>query len=537
MIYRVFSRISFLGRPSRLAVLVLGLVAGGLVAQSLGGCSVDSARTPLARVIDQFGYGGLSEDAIKQLARFNAAHKQAVDPKLPSFDKDVLIKGAETQRSHFRDAFMQVRRDYVRNVPDAKLIDAAIAGMQEASPEERTPDALIEAALDKMMVSLDPHSSYLNPREYKELRESNRGEFGGLGIEVTMQDGFVKVIAPIEDTPAERAGVLADDLITSIDGVSIKGKTLMQAVQLMRGKPGTVIRLTISRADEAPFDVEIIRAVIRVRSVRWRLEGDVGYVRVGKFDENVAAGIETALTDIKAQLGAGLIGVVLDLRSNPGGLLPQSVALSDAFLEDGVIVSVRGRHASRERSFEAGSGDGLGGLPIVVLINGNSASASEIVAAALQDHGRAIVMGQRSFGKGSVQTIMPLPVEGALKLTTQLYYSPSGRAIQARGIDPDIEIVPAPKKQDEQVAKDAKDAGDGKDKKPVIRYEADLPGAIAAVGEDEKHVSAALPERNCLPVGDKEDRTLGCALALLHASSTKEFLASMGLSAGQTPAM
>lgn len=534
MIYKILSRINYICRSSRLVVLALGLIAGGLVAQSLGGCSVDSTRTPLARVISQFGYSGLSQDAIRQLSRFNLAHKQTVDAKLPSLDATGSIKGAETQRSHFRDAFMQVRRDYVHKVPDAVLIDAAIKGMEDVKPGERTPDVLIEAALDKMMVSLDPHSNYLNPQEYKELRESNRGEFGGLGIEVTMQDGFVKVIAPIEDTPAEQAGIMADDLITALDGVSIKGKTLMEAVKLMRGKPGSTIRLTVSRADASPFDIEIVRAVIKVRSVRWRLEGNVGYVRVGKFDENVATGIEMALADIKEQLGGGLAGIVLDLRSNPGGLLPQSVALSDAFLKDGVIVSVRGRHPSRERSFEADTGDDLDGLPMVVLINGNSASASEIVAGALQDHGRAIIMGQRSFGKGSVQTIMPLPVEGALKLTTQLYYSPSGRAIQARGIDPDIKIILTKKKPDEQAAKGTPD---GKDKKtpvrPVIRYESDLPGALAAVGDEQKHESASLPEKNCSPVGKKEDRTLGCALALLRAGSTTEFLASFG----QTPAM
>ncbi|MHA1597524.1 MAG: S41 family peptidase [Alphaproteobacteria bacterium] len=527
---------SLLQKP-RLGILVLGIAAGAFSAQSLTGCSVDAARTPLARVIDQIGYGGLSKDAIKELTRFNVAYKQAIDPTLPNFDADGSIKGSETQRSHFRDAFMQVRRDYVRQVPDAELIDNAITGMMEAKPEQKTSDGLIEVALDKMMVSLDPHSRYLNPKEYKEMRESNRGEFGGLGIEVTMQDGYVKVIAPIQDTPAAKAGVQAGDLITHLDGVAIKGKTLGQAVQLMRGKPGTSIRLTVSRADTAPFDVDIIRAVIHVRSVKWRLEGDVGYVRVTRFDENIETGIEEALKDIKGQLGDGLVGIVLDLRSNPGGLLHQSLALSDAFLEDGVIVSVRGRHASRERSFEADSGDLIDGLPIVVLMNDNSASASEIVAGALQDHGRGIVMGQRSYGKGSVQTIMPLPVEGALKLTTQLYYSPSGRAIQARGIYPDIEIVPTPKKQDEKAAEAKPATGDEKKARPVMRHEEDMPGAIAAVGKDQKHDSASLPEKNCSPIGKKKDRTLGCALSYLHANSTKEFLASMGLRKGQIPAM
>ncbi|MBT4220148.1 MAG: S41 family peptidase [Rhodospirillaceae bacterium] len=466
-----------------------------------------------------------------------------MDSALPTFDDKNSVKGAEAQRSHFRDAFIQVRRDYVRKVPDAELIDTAIKGIREAKPEQKTPDALVEAALDKMMASLDPHSGYLNPQEYKELRESNRGEFGGLGIEVRMQDGFVKVVTPIEDTPAARAGLKSGDLITHLDGVAIKGKTLMQAVKLMRGKPGTDILLTVNRADMSPFDVTIVRAVIHVRSVKWRLEGDVGYVRVTKFDENIATGIDKAITEIREKLGDGMAGLVLDLRSNPGGLLHQSLALSDAFLDDGVIVSVSGRNGARERSFEADNGDIIDGLPIVVLINGNSASASEIVAGALQDHGRAVIMGQQSFGKGSVQTIMPLPVEGALKLTTQLYYSPSGRAIQARGIDPDIQIVPMPKKQnnkqDKQPADDAapKAGKEVKNKKPIIKHEVDMPGALAAVGEDKKHASASLPEKNCSPVGEKEDRPLGCALALLHASSTKAFLASMGVSMGATPAM
>ena len=303
----------------------------------------------------------------------------------------------------------------------------------------------------------------------------------------------------------------------------------------MRGKPGSIIRLTINRGDLTPFDVEIRRAVIQVRSVRWRIEGDIGYVRVASFTEKVAPGIDSAMEEIRDQLGDKLAGIVLDLRFNPGGLLHQSLTLSDAFLEQGTIVSVRGRRADSQRVFEAESGDLVNGLPVVVLINPGSASASEIVAGALQDHHRAIIMGQQSFGKGSVQTITPLPQEGALRLTTQLYYSPSGRAIQARGITPDIEIIPAPveeaTKKDEQTAQTEADTAARK--VPRRRREADLPGALSAVGNETEKVHSSLPEESCIPVGEKKDRVLGCALALIHAGSSANFLASIR----QVPAM
>jgi carboxyl-terminal processing protease len=521
-------------RPFRLLFVVVGLAIGASLAPSLSSCSsvngsggINHARTPVDDQSTQV-----------HLDRFEAVYK-----KYASNDASQV-----RNLSHFRDALLRVRYDYVRDVGESELVDTAIAGIEESEPKlepgKVDPDVLIEAALDKMMTSLDPHSSYLNSNELKEMKVSNRGEFGGLGIEVTMDGDFVKVVSPIEGTPASKAGIISGDLISHLDGVAIKGKTLIQAVRLMRGKPGADIRLTINRAEVEPFDVTITRAIINVRSVRWHLEGDIGYIRVVSFSEKVAPGIDAAMQQIKNQLGDKLAGIVLDLRNNPGGLLQQSLTLSDAFLEKGTIVSVRGRRPGSQRVFKADAGDYANGLPVVVLINPGSASASEIVAGALQDHRRAIIMGQQSFGKGSVQTITPLPQEGALRLTTQLYYSPSGRAIQARGITPDIEIIPIPRKEqaqnkDAQVTKKKTEAqtkaengeeGEAVKKKVVRRREADLPGALSAVGDDGEHPHPTLPAQSCKPVGEKEDRALGCALALIHAGSSAEFLASVGQS-------
>jgi len=267
-----------------------------------------------------------------------------------------------------------------------------------------------------------------------------RGEFGGLGIEVTMEGGYVKVVSPIDDTPAYRAGVKTGDLITHIDGEPVLGLTLNDAVERMRGSIGTSIKLTILREGAEPFDVSITRDRITIRSVRHRAEGDVGYIRITSFSEQTEAGLTNAVAQLKKEIGNRLIGYVVDLRNNPGGLLDQAVAVSDAFLERGEVVSTRGRHEESAQRFNAKPGDLANGLPMVVLINGGSASASEIVAGALQDHRRAILLGTRSFGKGSVQTIVPLGRDGAMKLTTQRYYTPSGRSIQAKGIDPDIEV-------------------------------------------------------------------------------------------------
>lgn len=329
---------------------------------------------------------------------------------------------AETYRllELFGNVFDRVRRDYVEDVTDQQLIEAAINGM---------------------LTDLDPHSSYLPADGYKDMQVQTRGEFGGLGIEVTMENGWVKVVSPIDDTPAFRAGLQPGDYITHLEGKPIMGMTLQDAVEQMRGKVGTDLTVTIRREGQEPFDVTLTRAVIEIRSVRERVEGDVGYIRITSFNEKTFPGLEDAVEKLRKEIGDDKIkGYVLDLRNNPGGLLDQAVAVSDAFLDRGEIVSTRTRHADETQRFNARAGDLTDGLPVVVLINDGSASASEIVAGALQDHRRAIVVGTKSFGKGSVQTIIPLSGHGAMRLTTARYYTPSGRSIQAVGIEPDIEV-------------------------------------------------------------------------------------------------
>ena len=333
---------------------------------------------------------------------------------------EVGAVSSETYRqlNMFGDVFERVRSEYVEEVDDAELIEAAIQGM---------------------LSSLDPHSTFLNSKAYGEMQVHTRGEFGGLGIEVTMENGLVKVISPIDDTPAYRAGMQPGDLIVGIDGEPVFGLTLGEAVELMRGPVNSEIVITVQRSGvEQPFDVAITRDVIRIRSVKSRAEGKVAFIRVTSFNEQTESGVEKAMRELRKEIGDGLQGVVIDLRNNPGGLLDQAVAVSDAFLEKGEIVSTRGRGSRGGQRFNARAGDIAEGLPVVVLINGGSASASEIVAGALQDHRRAIILGTRSFGKGSVQTVIPLPGEGAMRLTTARYYTPSGRSIQAKGIEPDI---------------------------------------------------------------------------------------------------
>lgn len=322
----------------------------------------------------------------------------------------------------FGDVFERVRADYVKEVTDEKLIEAAINGM---------------------LTSLDPHSSYLSPKKFKDMQVQTRGEFGGLGIQVTLENGFVKVVSPIDDTPAFRAGIKPGDFITHLDDESVQGLNLAEAVEKMRGKENSNIKLTISRQGREPFDVTITREIIKIRSVRWRTEGKIGYVRITSFSEQSDDGVKRSMKKIKEKLGAELKGIVLDLRNNPGGLLDQAIKVSDAFLEQGEIVSTRSRRGGNAQRFNAKKGDLAENLPIAVLINGGSASASEIVAGALQDHRRAVVLGTRSFGKGSVQTMIALSSHGAIKLTTAHYYTPSGRSIQAKGIDPDIEVKQA----------------------------------------------------------------------------------------------
>ncbi|MSP66959.1 MAG: PDZ domain-containing protein [Alphaproteobacteria bacterium] len=327
------------------------------------------------------------------------------------------------QLNLFGEVFERVRADYVDEVTDETLVEAAINGM---------------------LHDLDPHSSFLNAKSYREMQVQTRGEFGGLGIEVTMESGLVKVVTPIDETPAHRAGLQPNDLITHLDGDPVLGLTLQEAVEKMRGPVNTDIKLTIRREKVAePFDVSLTRAVIKVRAVSSLLKGDVGYIRVSQFNEQTQQGLQDAFKRLEREKPDGLKGYVLDLRNNPGGLLEQAVSVADSFLDQGEIVSTRGRRTDSAQRFNARKGDLAAGLPVVVLINGGSASASEIVAGALQDHKRAILLGTRSFGKGSVQTIIPLAGHGAMRLTTARYYTPSGRSIQAKGIDPDIIVETA----------------------------------------------------------------------------------------------
>lgn len=326
------------------------------------------------------------------------------------------------QLNLFGDVFERVRADYVEEVTDEKLIKSAINGMLQ---------------------SLDPHSSYLDPKNAREMQIQTKGEFGGLGIEVTLENGLVKVVSPLDDTPAFRAGVKPGDFITHIDGEQVVGLTLGEAVDKMRGPAGSDIIITIRREGEEPFDLTITRAVIKIEAARSRTIGNVGYIRVTSFSEQAGIGVEKAMERIREKLGPDLQGIVLDLRNNPGGLLDEAIAVSDAFLDKGEIVSTRGRDTESIERRNARPGDIAEGLPIVVLINGGSASASEIVAGALQDHGRALVLGTRSFGKGSVQSVIPLGPYGAIRLTTARYYTPSGRSIQAKGIEPDIIVEQA----------------------------------------------------------------------------------------------
>src|SRR6266436_6403924 len=341
-------------------------------------------------------------------------------------DVDAASQSANTGETYkqlnlFGDVFELVRNDYVDEVKD---------------------DTLVEGAINGMLTALDPHSNYLNAKNFTDMKVQTRGEFGGLGIEVSMENGLVKVVSPIDDTPAAHAGLKPGDLITHLDGTPVQGLTLPEAVDRMRGLINTDINLTIRREGKEPFDVKLTRAVIKIQSVRSHIESkNIGYIRITSFNEQTDVGLANALKSLKQQADNKLIGVVLDLRNNPGGLLDQAVAVSDAFLDKGEIVSTRGRRSDDAQRYNARPGaKPATGLPVAVLINGGSASASEIVAGALQDHHRAILLGTRSFGKGSVQTIIPLAGHGAMRLTTARYYTPSGRSIQAKGIDPDIVV-------------------------------------------------------------------------------------------------
>ena len=343
-----------------------------------------------------------------------------LEQKASSPDDAELLPYQELQT--FTEIFGRIQKDYVEPVSDKKMLEDAIRGM---------------------LSGLDPHSTYLDKDEYEELKVGTTGQFGGLGIEVTMEDGFVKVVSPIDDTPAQRAGVQSGDLVIRLDDQPVKGMTLNEAVKIMRGEPGTDIVLTIVREGEGtPLKVTITRDIIKVKSVKSRiLEEGYGYVRISSFQSRTSENLKEAIDELKKESDGALKGLVLDLRNNPGGVLNAAVSVSDAFLEDGLIVYTEGRIQDSAFKFNATPDDLLDGAPIVVLINAGSASASEIVAGALQDHKRAIIMGEKSFGKGSVQTISPTSNGGAVKLTTARYYTPLGRSIQAEGIEPDIALA------------------------------------------------------------------------------------------------
>jgi carboxyl-terminal processing protease len=410
----------------------------------------------------------------------------ATQPRFVLLGASAKAAAADTYRqlNLFGDVFERVRADYVEKPDDAKLVEQAINGM---------------------LNGLDPHSSYMDPKSFRDMQVQTRGEFGGLGIEVTMEDGLVKVVTPIDETPAAKAGILANDIITQLDGEQVQGLTLNQAVEKMRGPVNTKIKLTIMRkGQDKPIEVSITRDIIRVRSVRSRVEGDdVGFIRISQFNEQTSEGLKKAITDITAQLQKDkLKGYVLDLRNNPGGLLDQAISVSDAFLERGEIVSTRGRNAEETQRYSARPGDLTNGKPVIVLINGGSASASEIVAGALQDHKRSTILGTRSFGKGSVQTIIPLGNNnGALRLTTARYYTPSGKSIQAKGIVPDIEVL--------------QDVPDELKARADTKGEASLRGHLKTQEGEEQTGS-----QSYIPTDVQNDKALNMALELLRGTKS-----------------
>lgn len=402
-------------------------------------------------------------------------------PRASLMGSTARAAAADTYRqlNLFGDVFDRVRSDYVEKPDDSKLVESAISGM---------------------LTGLDPHSSYMDAKSFKDMQVQTRGEFGGLGIEVTMEDGLIKVVSPIDDTPASKAGILANDIITNLDDEAVQGLTLNQAVEKMRGPVNTKIRLKIVRkGQDKPIDVTLTRDNIRVRAVRARVEADdIAYIRITSFNEQTTEGLKREMANLQQQIGESKIkGYILDLRNNPGGLLEEAVSVSDAFLDRGEIVSTRGRNAEETQRRTAKPGDLAKGKPVIVLINGGSASASEIVAGALQDHKRATLVGTRSFGKGSVQTIIPLGSgNGALRLTTARYFTPSGKSIQAKGITPDIEVL--------------QDVPDELKSRTDTKGEASLRGHLKAEGQEETG------SQSYVPPDAKDDKALKMADDLLH---------------------
>src|SRR5215472_3813327 len=402
-------------------------------------------------------------------------------PRAVFFGSSARAATADTYRqlNLFGDVFERVRSDYVEKPDDSKLIESAINGM---------------------LSGLDPHSSYMDAKSFRDMQVQTRGEFGGLGIEVTQEDGLIKVVAPIDDTPAAKAGIRAGYIITHLDDDAVQGLTLNQAVDKMRGQVNTKIKLRLMRKGvDKPIEVTILRDVIRVKSVRSRTDGDdIGYIRISSFNEQTTDGLKKAISDITGAIPPEkLKGYILDLRNNPGGLLDQAISVSDTFLERGEIVSTRGRDPEETQRFNARPGDLTKGKPLIVLINGGSASASEIVAGALQDQKRATVVGTRSFGKGSVQTIIPLGSgNGALRLTTARYYTPSGRSIQAKGISPDIEVL--------------QDVPDNMKAQIDTKGEASLRGHLKAEGAEQTG------SQSYVPPNESDDKAIKMALDLLR---------------------
>jgi len=391
--------------------------------------------------------------AAVSLFALSNANQTAIAVERPSYDETFK------QLELFADVLARVRSDYVVDVNDGDLIENAINGMLQ---------------------SLDPHSSYVGPDAFKELQISTSGEYGGLGMEVTTEDGFVKVIAPIDESPAKKAGIKAGDYITEIEGESIMGVSLTEAVDRMRGKAGEPITITIARQDEESKEYTLVREIIKRQTVKYEVKEGIGYIRIAQFNEKADQGLKKAITALKSEISGKIPGIVLDLRGNPGGLLDQSVSVSSAFLDGGEVVSTRGRSANDTQRYNGRNGELAKGIPLIILIDGASASASEIVAGAVQDRGRGLLVGMTSFGKGSVQSVIPLRGgrDGALRLTTQRYYTPSGRSIQGTGIDPDIYVSAIP--------------DDGKDRQ--IRRESDLPNSIENEDEAENEVTKSEDE-------------------------------------------
>ena len=426
--------------------------------------------------------------AISLFALSNTNHS-ALAVERPSHDETFK------QLELFADVLARVRSDYVVDVEDGMLIEEAINGMLQ---------------------SLDPHSSYVTADGFREMQVQTSGQYGGLGMEVTTEEGFVKVIAPIDDTPAKKAGIKAGDYITEIEGESIMGVSLTDAVKRMRGKPGEPITITIAREDEESKEYTIVREIIKRQTVKYEVKDGIGYIRIAQFNEKADEGLGKAIKALKKEMSGSIPGIVLDLRGNPGGLLDQSVSVSSAFLDGGEVVSTRGRSANDTERYNGQAGELAKGIPLVVLIDGASASASEIVAGAVQDRGRGLVVGMTSFGKGSVQSVIPLRGgrDGALRLTTQRYYTPSGRSIQGTGIDPDIFVSAIP--------------DDGKEQK--IRREADLPNAIENEGETEEEEVVEDIQVDYPPEGFEitDDYQLQKAIEILKNGSYPKLLADAG---------